>query len=109
MNDISPQYTALCADVNPIPNGDIDYDSDDTPRPVGTVAAYICNDGFYLNGPGNRTCVLVPDGSAVFDASDPSCDRECVYSYLYCMSVGRGGGNHRGIIERLSLTVHNLN
>ena len=51
--------TGLCSAIN-IPNGEIDYSaswrSGDGRFIPGTTATYVCNYGYHVNGPNQRTC-----------------------------------------------------
>ena len=67
--------TAVCMDLPDISNGFIDYDIEEMPRPIGTVALYECDPGFVLMGQENRTCVE-ESGVGVFDGVEPVCDRK---------------------------------
>ena len=67
--------TDVCLELPDFSNGLITYDIEETPRPIGTVAAYECNPGFVLVGQDNRTCV--EDSSVgMFDGVEPVCDRK---------------------------------
>ena len=49
------------------------------PFVVGTLAYYICNQGYELTGPGDemRICVVNGDGTGpVFNGTAPTCERE---------------------------------
>ncbi len=70
----------MCRILPPIANGSINYTSDEMPRPIGTVAIYSCDDGFFLNGSEKRTCFLQAL-SGLWDESAPTCDPESECSY----------------------------
>ena len=67
-----PPLTAVCQDLPPLENGVIVYSSDESPRPVGTVATHRCNSGFMLVGVVNRTC----EESGRFSGTAPTCEGE---------------------------------
>ena len=59
-----------CPALSPIANGTITYAPDTTADyDQGTVAIYICDDGFNLVGDMQRTCQI--DGT--FSGTDPTC------------------------------------
>ena len=60
-------------------NGLITYHTEETPRPIGTVATYECNPGFVLVGQEIRTCVE-DSGVGVFNGVEPVCDRKLLNS-----------------------------
>ena len=68
-------------------NGVITYSVQDSPRPSGTIANHVCNDGFILVGVEERTCL----DSGNFSDSPPTCERESHHSafailYIYIYS-----------------------
>ena len=66
--------TVVCDDLSPLENGKIVYNSEESPRLLGTVATHICNQGFILVGGVNRTC----EESTEFSGSPPTCcERKC--------------------------------
>ena len=62
--------TALCPPLAPIANGMITYGPDTVPDySVGTIATYMCDDGFNLGE--NMVRVCQSDGT--FSGTDPVC------------------------------------
>lgn len=80
--NLIPNPTAVCVDLSEISNGFIIYDNEQIPRPLGTVALYECNLGFFLRGEQNRTCVEA-SGVGVFDGVESVCECECNYVVSY--------------------------
>ncbi len=72
---VSDHAAITCVSLTLIPNGVITYAPDtSSPYDFGTNATYSCNDGFFLEGEGVRTCF--GDGSNVngdWNGSVPQC------------------------------------
>lgn len=60
---------AGCPLLPPIGNGQVDSKAGQ--NLAGSVAYYSCNEGFYLNGRADRTCM--PDDS--WNGTEPSCEK----------------------------------
>ena len=65
-------------DLPEFSNGIIEYDVEQIPRPLGTVASCECDPSFVLIGQDNRTS-LEESGVGVFDGVEPVCDRKYIY------------------------------
>ena len=52
----------------------ITYSESDVPRPIGTVADHVCNDGYVQVGDQFRTCED-DDGVGQFGGAAPTCER----------------------------------
>ena len=52
----------------------ITYSKSGSPRPVGTVAHHVCDDGYVLVGGDIRTC----EDNGQFGGVAPTCERKCI-------------------------------
>ena len=57
-------------------NGLITYSESESPRPIGTVADHVCNNGYILVGEQLRTCEN-NDGVGQFRGNASNCERKC--------------------------------
>ena len=74
----------ICLPLEQFSNGRIEYSTNTTaPYNLGTVATYICNEGFRLDisngGSETRTCIddMDNDRQGIFDNQAPQCVRKC--------------------------------
>jgi len=68
----------VCPVPSDLVNGMITYSDDERPIPIGTVATYECDDGFYRDGSETRTCILsvAMEGTGEFTPDAAVCQRE---------------------------------
>ncbi len=82
MQRYSPTATAQCPPLPEIANGVFSYSPDITPDyDVGTMAIYLCENGFVLSGDDTRDC----QSDGTFSGMEPVCSmtREWTISYYY--------------------------
>ena len=68
-----------CEPLLDVANGTITYAEDTIPNyELGTVATYMCDDGFFLMGEDQMNCTVGDGTSAVgvFDKQSPTCIRK---------------------------------
>ena len=68
-----------CPELPSIPNGLIEYVEDDgAPFDLGTMATYMCNDGFFLDGDDERSCTTREVGTSIvmWTGQEPQCVRK---------------------------------
>ena len=75
--------TAVCQDLAELENGVIVYNTEESPREVGTIATHSCNEGYILVGVVNRTCLE----STEFNESPPTCQRKLTHSNPYVINT----------------------
>ncbi len=68
-----------CSELPSIPNGSIVYvENDVSPFDLGTIATYMCNDGFFVDGDNERSCTIGQAGTSnrVWTGQEPQCVRK---------------------------------
>ncbi len=74
-----------CPELPPILNGSIKYVEDDNaPFDLGTMATYMCNDGFFLDRGDERNCTTGEAGTGVWvwTGQEPQCVCKLAISLL---------------------------
>ena len=59
----------MCPELSDIPGGHVEVSN----RTVGSIATYMCDEGYHLEGDMSRTCEDDGDVSGVWSGEEPTC------------------------------------
>ncbi len=91
-----------CEELPPLGNGSVSYHIG-TSFP-GTIAMYICEDGFFLDGDDERNCITGEAGSrTVWTGQEPQCVRELRNNVLIALA-----SNHILLSQLCVMIFHHL-